>query len=92
MSDHMSDDELRRMIEAATPGPWMQGKDRPYDIMKDPTGEDVTLLIACVFVYSTDDPQWQADARLIAHAPALAAEVLALRAALTQTDRTGEGR
>lgn len=81
MPDRMSDDELLRLLEAATPGPWMQGTDRPYDILtKDRTSEDVTPLIACVFVYNTDDPQWRADARLIAHAPALAAEVLALRA------------
>jgi hypothetical protein len=79
LEDDMTDDELRAMIEAATPGPWHVGK-------------DPEVSIACGYFvggggFARADMTGPGDkqgpnARLIAAAPDLAAEVLRLRAAL----------
>jgi hypothetical protein len=76
----MKDDELRKLLDGATPGPWRPGASTFFAGLDGP---------ACMRVY-TDHPPTEfeltgdnlaANARLIAAAPALAREVIALREA-----------
>ena len=84
----ISDEELRRTLEAATPGPWhmmpMQGPRKQTNFARVyATDDDLRYIADCrdfmCFHEITDN---EANARLIALAPALAAEVLQLREAL----------
>lgn len=77
MSDDMTltTEELREMLEKATPGPWVVDADN--DVVADGSGWMVADLLVLDGRPSQQDIN---NARLIAAAPALAAEVLALRA------------
>lgn len=88
MGERISDDELRQALEAATPGPWhmmpMQGPRKQTNFARVyATDDDLRYIADCrdfmCFHEITDN---EANARLIALAPALAAEVLQLREAL----------
>ena len=93
MGGRISDDDLRRMVKAATPGPWStmgscvvaSGSCDTY------SGNVLGTIAYASSLHETDGEgrNWwtggepEANARLIALAPALAAEVLQLREALT---------
>jgi len=74
----MTSEQIREMLEAATPGPWSTRPDPcHYDTMSDVVSIGPNLYAAV-----GGKAQWQeqeANARLIAAAPDLAAEVLRLR-------------
>lgn len=74
----MTDEELRALLDAATKGPWQVDLEYVGDVLGD-TGK-------CVVCEWASSP----NARLIAAAPDLAAEVLRLRVALDDI-RCGRG-
>jgi hypothetical protein len=76
----MTDDELRAMIEAATPGPWGANFDDAI-LIKAKRNTVASIRIVDLF-RRAPMPEVTANARLIAAAPDLAAEVLRMRAAL----------
>jgi hypothetical protein len=69
----MTTDELKKLVEAATPGPWHKNENSREIYGPASTGE--------VVVVYDGGLQFSQDARLIAAAPALAREVIALREA-----------
>lgn len=77
----MTDDELRKLLADATPGPWTADDNDKCSIWRvyGPPG-----MLAEVF---GDSAEADANAALIAAAPELAEEVLRLRAALTREVR-----
>ena len=68
----MTDDELRKLLADATPGPWRDGQEGNVRVYGPDGMAEHSGLIANVF-------KGRANARLIAAAPDLAAEVLRLR-------------
>jgi hypothetical protein len=82
----LTTDELRALLEAATPGPWIVEADRShYDTMTivvagDERQKPPPVNQMCVSVGGfADIAEAEANTALIAAAPSLAAEVLALR-------------
>jgi hypothetical protein len=70
----MTTDKLKKLVEAATPGPWVQSMPNTTWVMAG------SLHVATIPRASDGDWSPQ-NARLIAAAPALAREVIALREA-----------
>jgi hypothetical protein len=73
----MTNEQIREMLEAATPGPWRDGQEGNIRVYGPDGMAEHSGLIANVF-------KGRANARLIAAAPDLAAEVLRLREALRE--------
>jgi hypothetical protein len=68
----MTSEDIRKLLEAATPGPWRDGQEGNKVLVYGPNGmTEHSGLIANVF-------KRRSNARLIAAAPDLAAEVLRL--------------
>jgi hypothetical protein len=83
----LSNDKLRALVEASTPGPWIVEADRShYDTMTivvagDERQKPPPVNQMCVSVGGfANVTEAEANTALIAAAPSLAAEVLALRA------------
>ena len=75
---------IRAQMEALdghTPGPWDTETGLPYNTMPRVSGADGSLICECGNV-STDQDQWESDARLIAAAPDMRETILALCDAL----------
>ncbi|VDS07533.1 hypothetical protein PARHAE_00710 [Paracoccus haematequi] len=97
MPDPIDTDDLRRMLEAATPGPWIADADYEFSGVKtkaEGLRPGRTHGYGCEndFICDLNDGEYHeyasaeeqsANARLIALAPQLAAEVLQLRADLS---------
>ena len=69
----MTDDEISALIEASTPGPWVSA-------CGDIAAQQSSIYVARAILGHSS------NARLIAAAPSLAAEVLRLRGALREAD------
>ena len=88
MGERISDDELRRLMDEATPGPWRLGAD--LTTINTAYGGDADFVKGgwAKAIAKTTFPKWMPpkqvwpNGQLIALAPALAAEVLQLREAL----------
>ena len=76
--------DLRKLLDEATPGPWSIGEDV---IGK----RETTGFVRWIVQLAWDDEQGQADARLIAMAPDLAAAVLVAEEALERLAKLGNG-
>lgn len=80
--------ELRRLIEAATPGPWALDSDEEYDIMID--GDDPFACVLEGFLVGAHRPTREANAALIVAAvnalPSLLDENERLREALERAE------
>ena len=80
MTDKLDTAAIRAQMEALagfTPGPWDTETDLPYNTMPRVSGADGSLICECGNV-STDQDQWESDARLIAAAPDMRATIIAL--------------
>jgi hypothetical protein len=77
----MTDDELRALLAAATPGPWEPHRNSAYWEFCTQAGDQIGDVCASNFLQIKGDNEAlaRANAALVALAPALAAEVLALR-------------
>lgn len=92
----MTDDEIRALLEAATPGPWGNETVRTSCGVCHKIGpwphkwRHGNEMSACIYDDYPSPPEGTdnmlANARLIASAPSLAAEVLRLREALREAD------
>ena len=91
----ISDEELRRIVTEATPGPWRLGAD--LTTINTAYGGDADFVKGgwAKAIAKTTLPKWMPpkqawpNGELIALAPALAAEVLQLREALTSISGLG---
>jgi hypothetical protein len=79
----MKTDELKNLVEAATPGPWVQS-------MPDTTWVMAGSLHVATIPRASDGDWSPENARLIAAAPDLAREVIALREAAEKLTETME--
>lgn len=83
----MNDGELRSLLGAATPGPWRVFGKKTGKVISENAPGFVEVCEAGDFkdreLVPFNGERWNADAALIALSPALAAEVLQLREALT---------
>jgi hypothetical protein len=80
----MKTDELKNLVEAATPGPWSLSAETCYSGRMSGTYHrvwDDDLNAICAEEYGAHNDGGSANMRLIAAAPALAREVIALREA-----------
>jgi hypothetical protein len=86
----MTDDELRALLAAATPGPWEPHRNSAYWEFCTQAGDQIGDVCASNFLQIKGDNEAlaRANAALIALAPALAAEVLALREERDAAKRT----
>jgi hypothetical protein len=89
----MKTDELKKLVEAATPGPWKADKYSVNAATVDDYGNSRETITqgGCGCCNSDIDGVWRKeDARLIAAAPDLAREVIALREAAEAAAKVGE--
>jgi hypothetical protein len=91
VSDRISSADLRALLAATTPGPWWPARhngDQSVDRGKVYTHIDWPIRPYCVAVANVqlDTQPWRDNARLMALAPDLAAEVLALRIRVEDLD------
>ena len=80
MTDKLDTAAIQTRMEALagfTPGPWGTETDLPYNTMPRVSGADGSLICECGNV-STDQDQWESDARLIAAAPDMHEAITAL--------------
>ena len=82
----MTDDEIRAMLEGATPGPWRLGSWGDNVFGTGPRDEWLTICRVKRDDAPLEESPDGADARLIAAAPDAFAEVLRLREALREAD------
>ena len=88
MGERISDDELRRLVDETTPGPWRLGADLTTINTAYGGNADFVKGGWAKAIAKTTLPKWMPpkqawpNGQLIALAPALAAEVLQLREAL----------
>lgn len=88
MGERISDDDLRRLLDEATPGPWRLGADLTTINTAYGGNADFVKGGWAKAIAKTTLPKWMPpkqawpNGQLIALAPALAAEVLRLREAL----------
>ena len=90
----ISDDELRRLLNDTTPGPWRLGAD--LTTVNTAYGGDADFVKGgwAKAIAKTTLPKWMPpkqawpNGQLIALAPALAAEVLQLRTQIAEMDKT----
>lgn len=79
----ISDEELRRLLKHTTPGPWRMFGKKSGKVISENAPGFVEVCEAGDFrdreLVPFNGDRWNADAALIALAPALAAEVLQLR-------------
>lgn len=78
----LTDDEIRALLDGATPGPWAWDDRRGWAYLSG--GGWIQFARVAVEVDDKPNAEGQANARLIAAAPSLAAEVLRLREALRE--------
>ena len=100
MSERLSDDELKRLLDEATPGEWeLHGSDNatPH-ILHDnvghhggPTIDDRDSVVCTMPAEITQKYNSWANARLIVYVPALVDEVIELREKVAAQKRTRTG-
>ena len=84
MTTHPTDNApVHEMLAGTTPGPWLLDRDWPDSPFPCVLADDDTLICE-VSSMGTDRDEWVSNARLIAAAPDLAAEVARLRAINTR--------
>lgn len=84
----MDNDTIRKLLDEATPGPWSLYETRRRMITHVSAGTWTDFASVCTRLVGDDEPDAEgvANARLIAAAPYLAAEVLRLRERLLAKD------
>lgn len=85
----MDCDAIRKLLDEATPGPWSLHATRRQMITHISAGNWTDFASVCTRLVGDDDPDPEglANARLIAAAPELAAEVLRLREQIERLHR-----